>query len=361
MGNYRFVVIIALASYCTALAFSNFFCLSAHYIKDRHCNTTRYVVSLESSYKWALSGTPLQNRVGELYLLVRFLQITPYSYYFCKDCECKVLDYSPNSSCPRCPHKSVRHVCWWNKGFEKHTVKAVPRRAELQFLHFSREYYLHNALPFKTLTTSSSNKSLFGARLLFRSRKLSSDFNQMNFRGAVNSFSEEQNSSTSAETTSRKVIEHICLLKAKADLSDKNEKDMLDFLYTCQYQMPGILAISLGRISYQKLESYTHAVFMRFQKKEDLAKFYENPFYIGVLKDHVTPYCHELTYFDYESEVEDDILPIFRKGEEFNFGVEFILLLAFKESLLGEVVDDALTSFSKLLMEFPSLIVQATK
>lgn len=87
----------------------------AHYIKDRRCNTTRAVFALESSYKWALSGTPLQNRVGELYSLVRFLQISPYSYYMCKDCDCKVLDYSPNSTCPGCPHKSVRHFCWWNK------------------------------------------------------------------------------------------------------------------------------------------------------------------------------------------------------------------------------------------------------
>ncbi|KAJ9551680.1 hypothetical protein OSB04_015725 [Centaurea solstitialis] len=63
----------------------------AHYIKDRRCNTTRAVFALESNYKWALSGTPLQNRVGELYSLVRFLQITPYSYYMCKDCDCKSL------------------------------------------------------------------------------------------------------------------------------------------------------------------------------------------------------------------------------------------------------------------------------
>ncbi|PWA38706.1 dimeric alpha-beta barrel [Artemisia annua] len=226
----------------------------------------------------------------------------------------------------------------------------------------STSTFLNNAaVPFKTLSSSSSNKPLYaGTGVIFRHMRSPLGFKQMSFQSAVNSSSEEQNSSTSAETT-RKVIEHICLLKAKADLSDEDEKDMLDFLYTCQYQMPGILAISLGRISYQKLESYTHAVFMRFQKKEDLAKFYENPFYLGVLKDHVTPYCHELTFFDYESEVEDDILPIFRKGEEFNFGVEFILLLAFKESSLGEVADDALTSLSKLLMEFPSLIVQATK
>nr|KAJ0190780.1 hypothetical protein LSAT_V11C800388430 [Lactuca sativa] len=80
--------------------------------------------------------------------------------------------------------------------------------------------------------------------------------------------------------------------KTKVHLSDKDEKDMLDFLYTFQYQMCGILAISLGRISNQNLENYTH-VFMRFQNREDL----------------------ELTYIDYESQVEDDILPIFRKGE----------------------------------------------
>lgn len=95
-------------------------------------------------------------------------------------------------------------------------------------------------------------------------------------------------------------------------------------------------------------------MFMRFQRNEDLAKFYENPFYTKVLQEHVMPYCHVclsckhqylrsyvhskspadidliLCYFelrdffsnsqgilnfDYETEVEDDILPIFRKGE----------------------------------------------
>ncbi|KAA8524696.1 hypothetical protein F0562_011119 [Nyssa sinensis] len=87
----------------------------AHYIKDRRCNTTKAVLALESSYKWALSGTPLQNRVGELYSLVRYLQIIPYSYYFCKDCDCRALDYSSTTECPNCPHKSVRHFCWWNR------------------------------------------------------------------------------------------------------------------------------------------------------------------------------------------------------------------------------------------------------
>lgn len=87
----------------------------AHCIKERRSNTTRAVLALQSKYKWALSGTPLQNRVGELYSLVRFLQIVPYSYYFCKDCDCRMLDYSTSAECPGCAHKNVRHFCWWNK------------------------------------------------------------------------------------------------------------------------------------------------------------------------------------------------------------------------------------------------------
>ncbi|XP_068647111.1 DNA repair protein RAD16 isoform X2 [Aristolochia californica] len=87
----------------------------AHFIKDRRSNTARAVFTLESSYKWALSGTPLQNRVGELYSLIRFLQLLPYSYYFCKDCECKKLDYSTSSQCQQCEHKAMRHFCWWNR------------------------------------------------------------------------------------------------------------------------------------------------------------------------------------------------------------------------------------------------------
>ncbi|KAG8099857.1 hypothetical protein GUJ93_ZPchr0013g37002 [Zizania palustris] len=86
----------------------------AHFIKERRSNTARAIFALESEYKWALSGTPLQNRVAELYSLIRFLQIYPYSYYFCEDCNCDILDTNLNKKCDCC-HSSTRHFCWWNK------------------------------------------------------------------------------------------------------------------------------------------------------------------------------------------------------------------------------------------------------
>nr|XP_034572990.1 uncharacterized protein LOC117837463 isoform X5 [Setaria viridis] len=106
----------------------------------------------------------------------------------------------------------------------------------------------------------------------------------------------------------RKVVEHIILLRAKPNISDAEEKDMLDYLYTSQYQMRGILAVSL----------------------------------------------------DFESEVEDDIIPLFRRGEDFNYGVEFMLLISFLETASREAMEDASSSLQRLISQCSSFIVQAT-
>ncbi|KAI5412643.1 ATP-dependent helicase rhp16 isoform X2 [Lathyrus oleraceus] len=90
----------------------------ARYIKDKRSKTTQAVFALESTYKWALSGTPFQNRPRELYTLIRFLQINPYSYYFCKHCNCRVLQHR-YELCSDCSHDFRDHFNWWKKYIAK--------------------------------------------------------------------------------------------------------------------------------------------------------------------------------------------------------------------------------------------------
>lgn len=88
----------------------------AHAIKDRSCSTARAIFSLDRTKQWAMSGTPLQNRVGELYSLIRFMDLDPFSYYFCKVCPCKTKtwSFSDHIRCDFCKHTGHQHFCWWN-------------------------------------------------------------------------------------------------------------------------------------------------------------------------------------------------------------------------------------------------------
>ena len=88
----------------------------AHAFKDRQTNTARSVFNLQATYKWSLTGTPLQNRVGDLYGLIRVLKADPFSYYFCQKCDCKSLTWLCIGShrCSGCNHSSMSHFSFWN-------------------------------------------------------------------------------------------------------------------------------------------------------------------------------------------------------------------------------------------------------
>ncbi|KAJ3112097.1 DNA repair protein rad16 [Physocladia obscura] len=88
----------------------------AHSIKDRSSSTARAVFNLKANFRWSVTGTPLQNRVGELYSLIRFMDAEPFSNYFCRSCPCKLKSwtFSDHRHCDSCGHISHQHFCWWN-------------------------------------------------------------------------------------------------------------------------------------------------------------------------------------------------------------------------------------------------------
>ena len=76
--------------------------------------------SLRIEHLHLLTGTPLQNRVGEFYSLVQFLRLDPYCYYFCKaeGCDCKCREYRFDAEyrhCEYCGHSPLQHYSLFNR------------------------------------------------------------------------------------------------------------------------------------------------------------------------------------------------------------------------------------------------------
>jgi DNA repair protein RAD16 len=89
----------------------------AHCIKTRTTMTAKACFALKVTYRWCLSGTPLQNRIGEFFSLIRFLNIRPFSCYLCKQCPCSTLEWQmdEDNHCTGCGHGGMQHVSVFNQ------------------------------------------------------------------------------------------------------------------------------------------------------------------------------------------------------------------------------------------------------
>lgn len=89
----------------------------AHNIKTRTTGVAKACFALKADHKWCLSGTPVQNRIGEFFSLLRFLQIAPFACYFCKKCKCAELHWTQDEAkkCTTCNHTGFDHVSIFNQ------------------------------------------------------------------------------------------------------------------------------------------------------------------------------------------------------------------------------------------------------
>ena len=100
-----------------AIQFHRLILDEAHSIKTRTTSVARACFALHGDYKWCLSGTPVQNRIGEFFSLLRFLEVRPFASYFCKQCDCAELHWSQDESkrCTHCRHTGFNHVSVFNQ------------------------------------------------------------------------------------------------------------------------------------------------------------------------------------------------------------------------------------------------------
>jgi DNA repair protein RAD16 len=68
----------------------------AHGIKTRNTSTAKACFALKGEYRWCLTGTPLQNVIGEYFSLIQFLRVRPFSSYLCRNCPCVLQNWAMN-------------------------------------------------------------------------------------------------------------------------------------------------------------------------------------------------------------------------------------------------------------------------
>lgn len=97
----------------------------AHNIKDRTSGTAKAANNLLTEKRWCLTGTPLQNKIGELYSLVRFLKLRPFYEYFCTKCDCSSTEwmFSDWRHCDICGHSPMMHTNFFNHFMLKNIQK----------------------------------------------------------------------------------------------------------------------------------------------------------------------------------------------------------------------------------------------
>ncbi|KAI1135093.1 SNF2 family N-terminal domain-containing protein [Hypoxylon sp. FL0543] len=143
----------------------------AHCIKSRHSTTAKACWALNVEYRWCLTGTPLQNRIGEYFSLVRFLKIKPFAAYLCKACKCSTVEWSGGDKhmCTHCGHSMLQHVSIFN--YELSNPIVNPRNPGEQKVAMEKVHLLTRRIMLRRLKRDHTNAMELPVKEIFVDRQ----------------------------------------------------------------------------------------------------------------------------------------------------------------------------------------------
>jgi len=151
----------------------------AHRIKGRTNSTAMaaYALQADKGFKWCLTGTPLQNRVGELYSLIRFLRVRPYAFYYCKikGCNCECAKFMRDRYCANCGHVRFCHYSCFKSKVSNPIIKYGYMGAGKTAFQTLRGDILNKVMLRRTKADRASDLKLPPIKITIRKDKLSKD------------------------------------------------------------------------------------------------------------------------------------------------------------------------------------------
>lgn len=138
----------------------------AHIIREPSKSFAKSVCALQAECRWAVTGTPIQNRLMDLFSLFKFLQCFPFDDL--KTFNAHVAQRWKEKSDPNCVAKLKTLVNCLSLRRPKTTIELPPRRDETTYLNFSdQEMEYYNRVKSTVLhTISSVNDTTSSARFI---------------------------------------------------------------------------------------------------------------------------------------------------------------------------------------------------
>lgn len=147
-----------------------------HRIKGRTNSTAMAAYALPNEgFKWCLTGTPMQNRIGELYSLIRFLRVRPFAFYYCNKpgCKCECARFMRDRYCPNCGHVRFAHYSYFKSKVSNPIIKYGFMGAGRTAFHTLRDDILAKVMLRRTKEERKSDLKLPDMKVVVRKDGLS--------------------------------------------------------------------------------------------------------------------------------------------------------------------------------------------